>query len=272
MIIHTFYYAQYGVYNNSVKQNNEPHQVKSVDRALLLLTLLRDRGEISVTEAAEVIGVAPSTAHRLLTTLSGRGWAVQRRGRLYQPGPEFLAPLSHSSSVASIRQMLQPYLISLYEEVQETVHLILLEGRYAHFIDGLESPNSLRVGLRLGARLPAFVTSGGKAMLSELSSADLASLYRSGLQSWPTRKTRNLAELEIELAEARARGFGLNRDESEGGITALGASLGTPAGEIKAALVVAIPTVRFTKLEAERITASLLRVCAESRRSLSYNE
>ena len=49
--------------------------VESVDRALVLLTALRDGEVLSVTDAAARLGVAPSTAHRLLTSLVHRDFA-----------------------------------------------------------------------------------------------------------------------------------------------------------------------------------------------------
>lgn len=250
-----------------MEQNNS-YPVQSVDRALLLLALLRDRGRISVTEAAQAIEVAPSTAHRLLNTLVNRGWATQPSGRLYQPGPQFFSSLSQGATVASLRRRLYPYLVSLHEKVQETVHLMLLEGAHVHFIDGMEASKPLRVGSRVGARLPAYLTSGGKAMLAELDSDDLHSLFDFDTASEPKQRTLNFAELEGELDEVRRRGFGINHGESEDGIAAIGATLGTLSNEPMAALVVAIPTPRYTVLQAERVTASLLRVCTESRSAL----
>ena len=68
--------------------------VESVDRALVLLTALRDGEVLSVTDAAARLGVAPSTAHRLLTSLVHRDFAFQDRDRRYRRGPALLAPRS----------------------------------------------------------------------------------------------------------------------------------------------------------------------------------
>ncbi|WP_255311288.1 helix-turn-helix domain-containing protein, partial [Streptomyces viridosporus] len=51
--------------------------LESVDNALKLLLLLRRNGRLRLSEAADHLGVARSTAHRLLATLRGRGFAVQ---------------------------------------------------------------------------------------------------------------------------------------------------------------------------------------------------
>jgi IclR family transcriptional regulator, acetate operon repressor len=59
-----------------VQQNYRHYRIEAVDRALLLIRLLNEQGSVSVSEAAAELGVAPSSAHRLLATLCYRGFAV----------------------------------------------------------------------------------------------------------------------------------------------------------------------------------------------------
>jgi DNA-binding IclR family transcriptional regulator len=47
------------------------HPVSSVENALRILVMLRSRSSVRVSEVAAELGVARSTAHRLLTTLTG---------------------------------------------------------------------------------------------------------------------------------------------------------------------------------------------------------
>jgi DNA-binding IclR family transcriptional regulator len=46
------------------------YPVESVDNALRLLLMVRDRGEIRLSEAREALGVAQSTTHRLMAMLA----------------------------------------------------------------------------------------------------------------------------------------------------------------------------------------------------------
>ena len=60
----------------------------SVDNALWLLQLVGERQALRVAEAADLLGVAQSTAHRLLTALRRRGFCMQDRPNgAYRPGP-----------------------------------------------------------------------------------------------------------------------------------------------------------------------------------------
>src|SRR5437764_14486442 len=72
-------------------RNPPAYPVSSADNVLTLLRLLRERGELRVAEAASGLGVAPSTAHRLLATLRRHEFAVQDRHHVYLPGPALIA-------------------------------------------------------------------------------------------------------------------------------------------------------------------------------------
>ena len=53
------------------------YPIESVDKALRLIRLLGDQPEIRLSEAARYLGVASSTAHRLLAMLHYRGLVRQ---------------------------------------------------------------------------------------------------------------------------------------------------------------------------------------------------
>lgn len=248
-------------YANSVQQKNL-YRIEAVDRALTLLTLLAERGELSVTEAGRELGVVPSTAHRLLATLCHRGFAVQSDKRLYRPGPGLLRV--RQAGVPPLPERMRPHLEKLYGAVNETVHLLVRTGTEVLFLDGIEGTQSLRVGLRTGVRMPAYCTSGGKAMLADLTPGDVEALHAGGLPPWPSVKIHDLAALHRELDTVRHGRFGFNHDESEPGVTAIGASVGVVDGH-HAALAVALPTVRAVAVGADAVAAELMRVCRHVR-------
>ncbi|GAA1652292.1 IclR family transcriptional regulator [Georgenia ruanii] len=250
-----------------MQQKSDPYRIEAVDRALTLLTLLADRGTLSVTEAGRELDVAASTAHRLLSTLAHRGFAVQGDRRLYHPGPELLG-LGRTAAAPPLPERVRPYLEHLYAEVGETVHLMVRDGAEVRFADGIEGTQPLRVGLRTGANMPAYCTSGGKAMLADLDDDAVDALHPGGLTPWPGEQIDSLPALHRELAAVRAHRFGLNHDESEPGVTAIGASLGVIDGE-HAALTVALPTARFATVDATALADRLLRACRHARRALT---
>jgi IclR family transcriptional regulator, acetate operon repressor len=76
------------VRNKPQKAIQKPaYLLESVDNALRLLQMLRDVGAVRLNQAATELGIARSTAHRLLAMLVYRGFAVQDEKRIYHPGP-----------------------------------------------------------------------------------------------------------------------------------------------------------------------------------------
>lgn len=239
-------------------QNKDPYLVGAVDRALTLLSLISDRGEAGVHDAARAIKSAPSTAHRLLATLAHRGYVLQGEDKKYRPGPELLGR-RFEPRLPRLIALASPFLRSLHTDLGETVHLMVLSGRDARTIDGLESPQPLRIGIDLGRRLPAHVTAAGKAMLAELEPRILAHLYADGVPFRQTSRVRTFADLTKELSAVRERGYGLNEGESYVGVTAFGAAVASRTAGVLAALSVAVPSARYHAEGAEEIVSALLK-------------
>jgi DNA-binding IclR family transcriptional regulator len=191
-----------------------------------------------VTQVADELGVAHSTAHRLLASLRHRGFVVQDAGRAYRPGPA-CAELGSAAYVLGLAPLVRDHLERLGAGIGETVHLVVRTGRQVRFIDGVEGTQLLRVGSRTGMVLPAHRTSGGKALLAEVPGAAVAMLYDDG--------DPPLAALQRELATTRRRGYGLNVEESERGVVALGVAVHDADGRAVAAVTVAAPTARFRR-------------------------
>src|ERR1700753_4130111 len=64
------------------------YPIESVDNALKLLLLLGEQPQIRLSEATKYLGVASSTAHRLLAMLAFRGFVRQYpASKAYLPGP-----------------------------------------------------------------------------------------------------------------------------------------------------------------------------------------
>lgn len=250
-------------------QKKPTYSIEAVDNALQLLQLLRDGGSLRLKDAANELGVAPSTAHRLLAMLVYRGFAVQDESRRYVPGPAMGAGPAGVSWTRLLREVARPHMELLCSRVNETVNLMIRVGTKVRFLDTVESTNVLRVGDRQGTVLPADKASGGKAMLAELDPAMVDQLFRSenaaiGGDSIPDAE---YAALLRELETVRSNGFAANFEGTEEGISALGMALHNGKGEVVGALSVATPVARFRRL----IDAGLVGVMLETRRQLEID-
>jgi DNA-binding IclR family transcriptional regulator len=242
-------------------RNPPAYPVSSADNVLRLLRLLADHGELRVAEAASELGVAPSTAHRLLATLRYHEFAVQDRRRVYLPGPA-LAAVQPAAPRPDLRAVIHRCLRELADQCQETVHFMVLEGNGTRFIDGVEGGRSLRCGTRIGLLMPAHVTSGGKALLAELPQEELRRLYPRGLPRADPPVISAIPALLRELAAVRRRGYATNYSESEPGITAVGRCVRDHDGRAIGAVVIAVPSVRCGDGHLDDL-ATRLETCAE---------
>lgn len=231
--------------------------VESVDRALRLIALLQQRESITVSEAAQHLGVAASTAHRLLGALLYREFAVQDHGRAYRLGQALRSHAAPTFSVQAIRTAARLPMLRLHEKVGETVQLMIQVGGNIQFVDGYESDRSLRVSMRTGDQMPAFTSAGGKAILAKFTNVELEALYASALPEWPTGRITTLAELKKLMSQVRRQGFGLNYEETEQGVIGVGVSINDAADRPIAALTTASPSIRFERSQIGRHVSAL---------------
>jgi DNA-binding IclR family transcriptional regulator len=245
-------------------KNKPLYALGSVDNALLVLHMLRDRGRLTVTDVAVELGIARSTAHRLLAMLVYRDFAVQDEQHTYLPGP-FLAAtpaVPGGSALRELRARTRPAMEALCARLQETVNLMVRVGTEVRFLDSVESPQLLHVGDRRGTILPAHLASGGKALLAVLPPEHLWELYAD-------HPARERAVLTHELAEVRARGHALNIEGTEQGVSAIGAALRNGRGTAVGALSISVPSARFGPDQVATYAEELRRAIAEAEQSLT---
>jgi DNA-binding IclR family transcriptional regulator len=134
------------------------------------------------------------------------------------------------------------------------------------------STNSAASALALGTRpprpsparrvLPAHLSSGGKALLASLDAAEFDELYGS-------RADADVARLRRELATVRKRGYAINNQQTEAGLTAIGVALPDPHGRPAAAVSISMPAVRFDRDELPTMVAALSTTAAKIEQALA---
>lgn len=238
--------------NNQLKAPPS-YAIASVDHALRIATILQLEGELTVSEAAERLGVARSTAHRLFAMLMYRDFAVQSDDKVYRAGP-VLELAAHSRSMAArLRAAGLPHLHRLVDLLGESVNLAVRAGATARFIASVESGQTLRVTSREGMVFPAHRTTAGLLLLAELDDETLESVYGEGDDA----DQPDLEALRSDLEKIRRNGFALNHGRSERGVVAVGVPVHGPAGGALAGLSVSMPSVRYRSRNLVYLVANL---------------
>lgn len=237
------------------------YRVESVDTALRLLLLLHDDPDLRVTIVARRLGIAPSTAHRLLTTLARRGFLVQDRvTKIYRAGPALVELGVRSTGSFGLREVSEPHLRRLTARIGETANVVVRIGAYVRFIVGFEGDQQMRTHVITGVLLPAYATSGGKVLLAGLAREELRKLYPGGLKKLTTQ-TLTFTRLVDELSLVTMRGFAVNDGESDPMLRAVAVPLKDAAGRTIAAIAT---SSRTSHLSEDRIAKTVmeLRDCA----------
>ncbi len=224
------------------------YPIESVDNALKVLLLLGERDELRLTDVSEYLGVASSTAHRLLAMLQYRGFVRQNEHtKAYGPGTALTGVAFAILRRNDFRRILRPHLERLNLELEETVHLALLDGNMVRFIDAIESPKAVRVASRLGRSMPAHCTSTGKSMLAQLSADELHRLYPDEhLEPLTDKSIASRTALERDLATVRSLGYATSNEESEAGVASVSVAFPTRFTPARISLNVSVPTSRMS--------------------------
>ncbi|MFE4451812.1 IclR family transcriptional regulator [Streptomyces sp. NPDC056796] len=222
-----------------------PYPIASVDHALRAAIILQMEGGTTVARIAERLGVARSTAHRILAMLVYRDFAVQDENRGYRAGP-VLELAAHSQSLVSrLRAVALPHLRRVVDLLDETANLTVRTGDTARFIASVECGQALRVGCREGMVFPAHRTTAGLLLLAPLSGDALDELYGAERYQDRPEDLPDLPRLRAELGRLRRDGFAVNQGRSERGLVAVGVPVHDRDGTAVAGLSVSLPGVRY---------------------------
>lgn len=241
------------------------YPIESVDKALKLILLLAEQPQVRLSEATRYLDVASSTAHRLLAMLQYRGFVRQDPAtKAYHAGPAITGVAFAVLGRIDLQGTSTPVMRRLSERLRESVHIGMLEGPAVRFVAAVEGPSAVRVASRLGLTMPAHCTSTGKAMLAQLSDAEVQRLYPDDdLDRVTTHSIGTRIELLKEVGRIRRRGYAANREESEEGVASVAVPIRTRAPGLRLALNAAAPVNRLKASQYPMVAAGLVEAAKE---------
>jgi len=231
--------------------------LKSVSTALDVLECFAVDGELGVSDIARKLGIAKSTAHRLLTTLCCKGIAEQSpETGLYRLGLH-LYELGQLAQARNIRRHVAlPIMISL---AASTRHTINLAGPDVVFLERLETDDDVRFLGHAGRRYPSHCTSSGKAIAAY--NPEAAQARRdAGFPPRVSHTVRTQVDWDRQLVEVRRRGFAVSSGESFDDVTSIAVPILDPARRATSAVSILGPTCEILP-DLERL-ARLLQMAA----------
>ncbi len=221
----------------------------AVERALAVLDLLaRSRSGLTLSELSRALGQAKSSLHVVLSTLEDAGFVVRdTASKRYTLGPQILTLSAAYARQSDLLRSFYEIASPLARELGETVQMAVLQGRHVLYVAKQEGTQWVRLASEVGTVLPAHATALGKCLLAGLSDAELDRLFAGvELERLTERTIATLDALKAEVAEARARGYAVDRGETLPDVNCFGAPVRDVTGAVVAAISISVPVTRVT--------------------------
>ena len=200
----------------------------------------------SLAEIAKHFGWPRSSTFNLLGTLTARGFLYEPRAKAgYYPAPVWAALVNQIEAAQPIPKGMHALLEGLVQETGETAVLAAASGAFALFVETVESPSSVRYAAPVGKRVPLHVTATGRALLSQMSADERASiLKKTAFERFTQTTLMSADEVEAEIQRSRERGWFQGNAEYSQDLS--GVALPFEVADRRFALLVAGPSFRVS--------------------------
>lgn len=240
--------------------------VQAVERAVRLLEILASTDTPQTMQSlADSLQCAPSTAHRIVVTLS-RSDLLQFNPvtKRYSLGAGIARLAQSRTTQLDLPSVAQPHLNELKDETGETATVWTRSEEAMVCVAVCEGSYEIRQSVRVGSQATLELTAGGRILMADEN--------RDALLMWARRILGRLEpELETNILKdvADVRKTGIVMLAGDQGamrhweVATMGSPIFGDGGEVAAALVVAGPSARFTRESMERARASMRRHARE---------
>ncbi len=235
--------------------------------ALLEATAGAAEGGLSLGELADSVGVNKTTAHRLLKTLILLGYVENRSYGHYRQTAQVRRLLGGIED-QRLLDVATPLLGRLHQQLNETVNLGILRAGQVVYLQVLESTQPLRRVATLQAVDPFYCTALGRVVVAFLPEPQLEMLLDSGpFQARTAHTVTDPQALRAELAMAFKRGYAIEKDQTDLGVTCIGAPILKDAKPV-AAVSVSIPTVRSSSSSEATLISAICKTAEDISQAL----
>lgn len=220
--------------------------IQVIDRsARLMEAITRSGGAASLKILSAETGLHPSTAFRILGSLTAVGFVERDSAGRYFIGRKISHLANSVRRGVDLREEARDIMEQLRDEIGETINLTVREGDEVIYIERATPNRMMRVEQLIGSRAPLHVTAVGKLMLGELGNAFMrAYSERSGLRAYTRHTLSTLEELSQGVYESTSQGFAYDNEEAEIGVGCIGVLIHDSSGEVVAGLSISAPIER----------------------------
>lgn len=231
---------------------------ESLQRALRILVYMGEQAaETDLGELATSLGLSKVSVYRMLNTLERFNLIERDTGtERYRLGLKLHQLGNRAAASRTLHTEAHRLLLEMSRRSRETVSLATPAPGGAVCLDRLDSPHTvIAVCTPVGSLFPAHCTATGKAILAYLADNEIDEVVRrSGLGQHTPFTITQPANLKENLRLIRQRGYAVDHQELERGLSGVAAPVLSAHERVIAAVGIAGPTLRFRGKElAEKV-------------------
>lgn len=211
--------------------------VGSLQRGLGVLEILAAHPSgLTLTQTAEHAGITRAAARRFLLTLAASGYATQH-GRTFRLSPRLISLARTWLSGASLWSFAEPWMREVSQSLNESCSAAVLADEDVVYVARVAGARILSVALHVGTHLPAYCTSMGRVLLSEMDDDSLERFLSAARIEAKTPKTvTSPEELGRAIRRVREQGYALVDEELEFGLRSIAVPVRDRSGRVAAAI------------------------------------
>jgi len=224
------------------ERDNVTDAMGGLDRAAAILGAF-DATHRELTLAALVArcGMPRSTTHRTADRMIRLGWLDKPQDR-YRIGNRLFEIASLSPIRIELREAVLPFLQDLHQATKITAQLGILEGTQILVVEKISGHRSMPMLSQVGGTIPAYCSALGRAILAYSDPATIEAVLSVGLPRRAPRTLTNRVAIMRELTAVPDRGWAIDREEGNVGVTCVAAPIFAPLGQVAAALSLTGPS------------------------------
>jgi IclR family acetate operon transcriptional repressor len=233
------------------------YQTRAVVRALQILdAFTHESAVLTVKDLHIALNLPKPTVSRLASVLAEDG-LLSRTDDGYQLGPKTYQLGSLFARRYQVAEACRPALEAMAQRSMQTCCLGVLSGRDIVYLVVTTPPRAVHHVVEPGSSGFAHATALGKVILATMTSAALDRMLGTGVL--PTRTEHTISSrggLDKELEGVRKRGYAVDREETDPGLTCVGIAVDLP-GFPSVAISVSGPASEYTASSEKRFVPIL---------------
>ncbi len=228
----------------------KPAVVKSAARTLDVIELIVQCPKPpTFTYIQEQLDIPKSSLSYLLQELINRDYIEMDADlRVYYPGLKLVQVSASCINNTSTSREIALGIKKLSEELGETTHAGILDGRFIIYISKYQGTKDISLVTNIGFRIPAHATAIGKMLLSSLDSEEIAARLKNvTLEKYTENTLTSYERLVEELHKSAQHHYAIDRQEIIPGGICVAAPVYDRNHKMIVAISVTMPVIRATE-------------------------